>query len=295
MRRTVVCVALVVVAACGAPRARPPERVAGVGGFATPESVRWDPQQDVYFVSNINGSPGDHDNNGRISVVLPAGTVRDSAFLAGGVNGVTLHAPKGMALVHDTLWVTDIDVIRAFNAVSAAPIATIAVPGAVFLNDIVAAPDGSLYVTDTAIRFGAAGIEHPGVDRIYRVAPDRSVSVALEGDTLGRPNGIAWDSAGARFLVVPFSSPSLFAWKPGDAAPAVIAAGPGGYDGVEATGAAFWVSSWADSSVYRFEGGQGTNAITGVPSPADIGYDAKRNRLVIPVFTENRLEIWQLH
>src|SRR5437899_12733903 len=37
-----------------------------------------------------------------------------------------------------------------------------------------------------------------------------------------------------------------------------------------------------------------TNLIKGVPSPADIGYDAKRNRVLIPIFTGNRLEIWQL-
>jgi hypothetical protein len=34
--------------------------------------------------------------------------------------------------------------------------------------------------------------------------------------------------------------------------------------------------------------------ITGVPSPADIGYDAKRKRVLIPIFTGNRVEIWQL-
>jgi hypothetical protein len=71
--------------------------------------------------------------------------------------------------------------------------------------------------------------------------------------------------------------------------------GAGQFDGVEITGdGALWVSSWADSSVYRYAGGQGTNLIKGVPSPADIGYDARRNRLLIPIFTGNRVEIWQL-
>jgi hypothetical protein len=83
-------------------------------------------------------------------------------------------------------------------------------------------------------------------------------------------------------------------WKPGDAAPAALATGPGQYDGVEVTHDAIWVSSWADSSVYRYANGVGTNLIKGVPSPADIGYDAKRNRVLIPIFTGNRVEIWQL-
>ncbi len=292
MRATIVCIALAAVGAACRPAARTgegaPIKAASVGGFSTPESVKWDSAQDVYFVSNINGAPNAKDGNGFISRVGPAGMVTDSAFITG------LNAPKGLALVGDTLWVTDIDVVRAFNARTGVPGATVAVPGAIFLNDIAAAPDGSLYVTDTAIRFGAAGIEHLGTDQIFRIAPDRKVSVAIKSDTLARPNGITWDAANGRFIVVPIGGKSLFAWKPGDAAPTVIGTGPGGFDGVEIAAGAIWVSSWADSSVYRYVNGQGTNLIKGVPSPADIGYDARRNRLLIPIFTGNRVEIWQL-
>ncbi|HXM37671.1 MAG TPA: SMP-30/gluconolactonase/LRE family protein [Gemmatimonadales bacterium] len=290
MRAMVGCLMLVFVgAACQrGDKHLAPVKVATVSGFQTPESVKWDSAQDVYFVSNINGGPNTKDGNGFISRVGPAGMMRDSAFITG------LNAPKGLALVGDTLWVADIDVVRAFNAKTGAPVATVPVPGAIFLNDIAAAPDGSLYVTDTAIRFGATGVEHPGTDQIFRVAPDRKVSVAIKSDTLARPNGIAWDAANGRFIVVPFGGKSIFAWKPGDAAPTVIGTGPGQFDGVEIIHGAVWVSSWADSSVYRFVNGQGVNPIKGVPSPADIGYDAKRGRLLIPIFTGNRIEIWQL-
>jgi hypothetical protein len=155
-------------------------KAATVEGFQTPESVKWDSAQDVYFVSNINGAPNAKDGNGFISRVGPGGRVLDSAFIKG------LNAPKGMALVGDTLWVADIDQVRAFNARTAAPVATVPVPGAIFLNDIAAAPDGSLYVTDTAVRFGANGqIEHPGTDQIFRIAADRTVTVALKSDSLG--------------------------------------------------------------------------------------------------------------
>ena len=294
MNRTQLWVAGAVVAAAAACKpaeksgavSGPPTKTATVAGFQTPESVLWDSTLDVYFVSNINGNPAAKDGNGFISVVDPAGTMRDSVFIKG------LNAPKGMAVVGDTLWVTDIDVIRGFNARTEAPVATVTIPGAVFLNDITAAPDGSLYITDTAIRFGAQGPEHVGHDRIYRVAPDRKVSVALESDSLGRPNGITWDRANDRFIVVPFGTGKLFGWKP-DQAPTTLGTGPGQFDGVEIAGTAIWVSSWADSSVYRYVDGQGTNVIKGVPSPADIGYDAKRHRVLIPIFTGNRVEIWQ--
>ena len=265
-----------------------PTKTATVSGFQTPESVLWDSTLDVYFVSNINGNPTGKDRNGFISVVDPAGTIRDSSFIKG------LNAPKGMAVIGDTLWVTDIDVIRGFNTRTQAPVATVAIPGAVFLNDITAAPDGSLYITDTAIRFGAQGPEHIGTDRIYRVASDRKVSVALESDSLGRPNGITWDRANDRFIVVPFGVGKLFGWKP-DQAPTTLATGPGGFDGVEVAGDAIWVSSWTDSSVYRYADGQGTSVIKGVASPADIGYDAKRKRVLIPVFMGNTVEIWQVN
>ena len=267
-----------------------PAKVASVGGFQTPESVKWDSAQDVYFVSNINGAPNAKDGNGYISRVGPAGMVRDSAFIKG------LNAPKGMALVHDTLWVADIDQVRAFEARTGASVATINVPGAILLNDIAAAPDGSLYVTDTAIRFGANGqIEHPGTDQIFRIAPDRTVSVAIKSDSLGRPNGIAWDAANQRFIVVPFGANKVVSWKPGETTTSALGTGAGQFDGVEITKeGTIWVSSWADSSVYRYTRGQFSNPIKGVPSPADIGYDARRNRLLIPIFTGNRVEIWQL-
>ena len=272
-------------------------KVAVVEGFLTPESVLHDTVQDIYFVSNINGSPTAKDNNGFISRVKPDGAVENLKFIEGGRTGITLNAPKGLALAGDTLWVADIDAVRAFNAKTGAPIDSVSLSklGAVFLNDVVVVPTGALYVTDTGIRFDDVGnVLHPGPDRVFRIGPDRAVTVAVRGDTLGRPNGIALDAAGKRFVIVEFGGRSVLAWKPGDKAPSVIAKGPGGFDGVEIVGGRILVSSWSDSTVSSYETGQEVKLITGVLSPADIGYDAKRNRVLIPIFTGNRVEIWQL-
>src|SRR2546428_588137 len=168
--------------------------------------------------------------------------------------------------------------------------------GAVFLNDIAIATTGAIYITDTGIRFDDLGnVLHPGPDRIFRIGPDRKVTVAARGDSLGWPNGITVDPVGKRFIIVSFgAAKTVLAWKPGDRAPKVIAKGAGGFDGVAVVGTRILVSSWTDSTVSAYETGQEVKVITGVPSPADIGYDAKRNRVLIPILTGNRVEIWQL-
>jgi sugar lactone lactonase YvrE len=326
MRATVLCATLAVAAACQpvdkkrvsevldtlaaaidtgalAPPPPPPPAASGatrtltVAGFSTPESILHDSTQDVYFVSNINGSPTAKDNNGFISRVRPDGAVENLKFIEGGRAGVTLNAPKGLAVLGDTLWVTDIDIVRAFNARTGAPLDSVKPDsGAVFLNDIVIATTGAIYITDTGIRFDDVGnVLHPGPDRVFRIGPDRKVTVAARGDSLGWPNGITVDPVGKRFIIVSFGpAKSVLAWKPGDRAPRVVAKGVGGFDGVEVIGGKIVVSSWTDSSITRFDSTRATKIISGVPSPADIGYDAKRNRVLIPVLTGNRIEIWQL-
>src|SRR2546428_8641624 len=116
--------AVLIAAACKkAEQAKPPiatrpaaHKVAQIDSLQAPESVLWDATQDVYFISNINGSPGAKDNNGFISRVRPDSGVENLKFVEGGKNGVTLNAPKGLTLKGDTLWVTDIDAVRAFSA-----------------------------------------------------------------------------------------------------------------------------------------------------------------------------------
>ena len=274
-----------------------PAKVVTVEGFLSPESVLHDPAQDVYFVSNINGSPTAKDNNGFISRVRPDGAVENLKFIEGGRSGVTLNGPKGMAVRGDTLWVADIDAVRAFDAKTGAPRDSVSLAGlgAVFLNDIAIAPTGALYITDTGIKFDDVGnVLHPGPDRLFRVGPDRQVTVAAKGDTLGEPNGIALDSVGKRFIVVSLGGKSVLAWKPGDKAPGVIATGAGGFDGVVIAEGKILVSSWSDSSVSSYETGHEVKLIIGVPGAADIGYDAKRNRVLLPILTANRVEVWQL-
>ena len=72
-------------------------------GLAVPESAVYDQNRDVYLVSNINGSPSEADNNGYILVVDPANDFEATRWASGGENGVTLNAPKGMAISNGVL------------------------------------------------------------------------------------------------------------------------------------------------------------------------------------------------
>src|SRR2546426_11617524 len=99
----------------------------------------------------------------------------------------------------------------------------------------------------------------------------RDVSVAAQGDTLERPNGITWDAANSSFVVVSFGGPAVFSWKSGDKAPTVIARGPGAWDGVEVLAdGRLLASSWADSTVDGAASGKVAPLISGVPLPAGV-------------------------
>ena len=121
------------------------EGAAGVSvseGLETPESVLWDEKADIYLVSNINGDPSAHDGNGFISRITPEGRMETLKWIDGATPGVRLNAPKGLAIVGDTLYVADIDTVRAFHRVTGQPLGARAVPGSTFLNDLAAGPDG---------------------------------------------------------------------------------------------------------------------------------------------------------
>ncbi|HET6267135.1 MAG TPA: hypothetical protein VFG11_05400, partial [Acidobacteriota bacterium] len=119
----------------------PPARIQIVEGLQAPESAVYDAEQDVYFVSNINGEGTAKDNNGFISKVSPDGKILTEKFVEGGKAGVILNAPKGITISGDLLWVADIDAVRAFNRKTgeAAKSVDLQPLGALFLNDLVAA------------------------------------------------------------------------------------------------------------------------------------------------------------
>ena len=271
-------------------------RLGETSNLNTPEGARYDADLDVFFISNINGVPSAKDNNGYIARVNAAATDSSTQFIRGGQGGVTLHAPKGMAIVGDTLWVADIDVLRGFNKRTGESVANITFsPAPRFLNDVAAAPDGEIYITDTSIQITASGMRYFGQDKLYAVK-GRTTRVVVEGQNkLAQPNGITWDAGNNRLLMAPFGGQSIAYITQSNTQPIPIAGGQGGYDGIEVLpDGRIIVTSWQDSTVNVVLEGALKKVITGVPEPADIGIDTKRMVLALPRFSLNRVEYYHI-
>ena len=258
-------------------------------GLSTPESVLYDPDQDVYFVSNINGSPFGADDNGYISRVAAEDLRGEMKWVDGANEDVVLNAPKGMTIVGDALWVTDIDVVRRFDRRTGAPLGETAIPGTTFLNDL-ASSGGTVWVSDSGLK---EGFEPSGTAAIYRMRDGGDPEKIASGSDLNGPNGLAVD--GERVWVATFGAQELYPIEAGRKG-TVSELPAGGLDGlIRLEDGSMLVSSWDGSAVYRgTPGGTFTPVIENVDSPADIGYDSQRNRVLIPHFQGNRVSVHSL-
>jgi len=258
----------------------------------TPESVLYDADQDVYFISNINGKPTAVDDNGYISRVNAETLQGEMKWVEGGKANVTLNAPKGLAILGDTLYVCDLTVVRKFDRKTGAPKGEVAIPGATFMND--AASDGkSVYVSDSGLKAGAGGnFEPTGTDAVWQITADKPKQIA-KGKDLKAPNGV--EIADGKVWVVTFGASELYQIDQGKKTN-VTTLPKGSLDGlVHLADGSFLVSSWDAKAVYRGKPGAAfTAVIENVNSPADIGYDTKRKRVLIPHFMDSIVTVHPL-
>lgn len=294
--KTVATLSLLLVIGCAAEDTSPGDESRGdavqaaesgllfsITGLSGPEAVRYDPAQDVYFVSNFNGGGGDRDANGFISRVSATdGSMQEREFMT-ATGEAPLHAPRGMMIVGDTLWVADIDGVHGFHRVTGEHFAFVDMttfePG--FLNDIAADDDGRLYVSDT------------GRSRIYLVEGG-AATIAIEGDDVGPPNGVTWDGDAGRVLIAPWAGGggTVRSWQPDGTTVETIAPTVGDrLDGIELFEGAILVAVQSDSSIYSIRGSEVSRAIQVDGAPADIAVDTQRSRVAVPYIALDRVDV----
>ncbi len=269
-----------------------PTAVAKWTGLSTPESVLYDADADRYLVSNINGKPDGKDNNGFISVLSPDGTTTTPKWIEGGKEKVKLDAPKGMGIAKGVLYVADITSVRMFDVKTGAPKGEVAIPGSTFLNDIAAGPDGKIYVSDTGVKMGAKGFEPTGSDAVYEIDKGHAKALA-KGKELGGPNGLLVTDKG--LVVVTMGSGEVFRLDDKGKKQDVSKPPTGMLDGVVALGDSLLVTSWEGSAIYKGPlGGTFEKVLSDQKSPADIGYDTKRGRVLVPHFLDDVVEAYEI-
>lgn len=236
----------------------------------TPESVYYNPNEKVLYVSNIVGDPSEKDSRGYISKISLEGDIIQKEWVTG------LHAPKGMAMMNNTLYVTNIDELVAID-----PNGSISkrypVQGAKFLNDPVEA-DGKILFTDMED------------NKIYALQNDK-VEVWKEGD-LDRPNGLAYHN-GQLYLA---SADLMEVQKEGESR--ALAEDIGFGDGVVIVDDnSFLVSNW-EGEVYYVERGKEKMKVLDTKeqniNSADIEYIRDQNLLLVPTFRDNRVVAYRL-
>lgn len=265
-------------------------------GFASPESAYHDAVSGHVFVSSINGGILDKDGNGYISRLSPDGELLDAMWVTG------LDAPKGMRSAGGTLWVSDVDRVVGIDIATGEIRARVPVEGAQFLNDLATAPDGTVYVSDSA------------QSRIYMVRDGRS-SVFVEGaELVEQPNGLLVD--GTRLIlgtIGPAAPPGarggggrgrgapagghLFAFDLETRERTQVTTEPvGGIDGIEPDGQGGLLvtdvfgrrllhvaPSGAVRTIVQFAGGG-----------ADFGYIGASRRAIVPFLGEHRVDAFDL-
>lgn len=112
-------------------------------GFVSPESVEWDAAAGLAYVSNMGANPMAADGDGYIATMDASGTLIAEKWATG------LNAPKGMAVVGGKLYTADLTELVEIDTATGKVTNRYPATGAVFLNDVAAAPDGRLFISDT--------------------------------------------------------------------------------------------------------------------------------------------------
>ena len=243
--------------------------------FEIPESCLYDAERDIIFVSNIKGATTNPDENGYISKLRTDGAIEQFRWATG------LHAPKGMGIYGDKLYVADIFRLVEIDLSNGQITGTIDV-GARFLNDVAIDDAGVVYVSDNLD------------NKIYRFENGEGevwLDEGLDGPNgLWLENGHLWvASAGSGWL-------RTIDLETGAIEDRVEI--ESGLDGIQPVGdSAFVVSCFPGAVWYVTRDGSVTELIdtrSEQISSADIGFVPEPSLILVPTFHDGRVAAYEL-
>ena len=248
--------------------------------FKNPESVVRDANNEFYYVSNINGAMLEKDGNGFISKIRPDGTMVEAQWLKG------LNAPKGMAISGNTMFIADIDELVIVDIGKAEITGRLPVKDAKFLNDVAAAPDGRVFVSDS------------GTNTIW-LHQNGGLAPWVADPILNAPNGLAVE--GERLIVAsigtmphpdkPGRPGHLLAVSLSDKKISDLGDGsPVGYlDGVEPLGGGRYLATdFINGALYKVDAsGKSETLMPFEHGAADLAYDPGAQLAIVPLTSAN--------
>lgn len=253
--------------------------------YNSPEGVTSDGQ--FIYVSNVGVKlePQEKDGDGRIMKLDMAATnwIDKDKWAA-----IRLDAPKGMAIVGRTLYVTDIDHVVGIDLDKVEQTATFDFSShkATFLNDLAVKSDSVLLVSATDL------------NAIFEINLHTQKVSKLKTGTLNGPNGLVYESEGNKIYCAEFGGENdgrVVAIDANTGAVKQIGKHRGGLDGLAfAADGSLLVSDWATSHVERLAMPAGTVtevASDSIQGPADFYYHIPTKQLYLPRMMESQLVI----
>jgi outer membrane protein assembly factor BamB len=256
-------------------------------GLSSPESVIYDSEINLLFVSNMNGDPFEKDHKGYISVVSADGKILTEKWVEG------LNAPKGMGIYGRTLYVADIDQLVAIDIDHGRIINRYMVDDAKFFNDVTVADNGDVYVSDML------------KNRIHKLSGD-DFQIWIESEELNNPNGLhfteddiivgTWGvmtdgfatEVPGHLLRISINTKKIS--SVGDGSPVGNIDGLGGSD---ETG--FYVTDWLSGGLFHVDAnGTSKKILEFNQGSADFDFIEKKGLFYIPQMIENKLYTYKL-
>ena len=281
------------------------------GAIYSAESCSYDAARGVIVVPNRGVPQNVQANNGWVSFLNHDGSVHTARWI--GVQGpadrsnltppLVLNEPFGSDIANGMLYVADRDggttatepsvaVIRRFNMQTGAPAGEIRVERSAWFNDIEVADDGTIYATQTGERTENAD---PATWQVWKITPDGTASIFVQGAPLRQPNGVAIDGQG-NVVVVNVGNTEVLTFSPTGQLVKTENAAQSGSDGIVIMrDGTKYVSSVLQGGISRIRAGRPAELIArNIPNAASMCYDAGANQLVIPMNPNNGLAFLRL-